>query len=112
MMTPTVLVVPDNLFGALEAWQFGLIIGIASLVIIVILLSGVVWMGGLTAKRRRENRKRRGRGGKERATASSIAGSNRVTYRRHAPKSRPRSMLEEIQMLEEGGGDDDIDFGS
>ena len=109
MATPTVLLVPDNLFGSLQAWQFGLIIGVASLVIIGILLSGVVWMGGLTVRRRRENRRRRGTGGGKSHTTMSNGGSSRVTYRRHTA-NRPKSMLEEIQMME--AGEDDVDFGS
>ena len=111
MTDPTTLETPNNLFGTLQAWEFGLIIGVVSLGIIVVLLSGVVLMGRLTVKRRRENRRRRNKeGGKDPAPMGSN-GSSRVTYRRHAAQSRPKSMLEEIQMMEEAR-EDDVDFGS
>lgn len=90
--TTDILTVPDDQFGRLKAWQFGIIIGVVSFIIIVILLSGAVWMGRMTAKRRREGRK-----------------PGRVTYKRTSPP-RPKSMMEEIQMLEEMHKES-VDFG-
>lgn len=84
--TSEVIGVPDNLFGTLRAWEFGLIIGVVSLIIVVLLLGGAVWMGRLTIKRRRDNKRR-----------------SRVQYRKATPTQRPLylSMIEEIQMMEE-----------
>ena len=106
----TTLAAPESLFGELEVWQFGLIIGVASLVIIAILLSGVVWMAGLTIRRRRETRRRRSRG-RSHATTNS---SNQVAYKKNvapATRNQPKSMLEEIQMMETIE-EEDTDFGS
>lgn len=80
----------ESMFGTLQAWEFGLIIGAAAFVISVILLTGAVWMGQLTVKRRRDNRKERA-----------------VHYKRHA-HHRPKSMIEEIKMMEEA--DESVDF--
>ncbi len=80
--TTDMLEMPESLFGTLKAWEFGLIIGIASLIIIVILLSGAVWMGHMTVKRRRANRQQR-----------------RVQYKKHN-NLRPKSMAQEIQMMD------------
>ena len=79
----------ESLFGTLKAWEFGLIIGAAAFVISGILLTGAVWMGKLTVKRRRDNKKARV-----------------VRYKRHTPH-RPKSMMEEIKLMEEA---DEVDF--
>lgn len=89
--TRDILAVPDGLFGTLKAWEFGLIIGTASLIIIAILLSGMVWMAHMTVKRRKVNRRqRRGR-----------------QHPRSSTQRPPRSMLEEIQLMDT----ENVDYG-
>lgn len=87
--TTEILMVPDSLFGTLKAWQFGVIIGVAALIIIAVLLSGMVWMARLTVTRRKANRRqRRGR-----------------QYARNTGQRPPRSMMEEIQMMDAESAD-------
>ena len=82
---------PDTRFGTLRAWEFGVIIGVASLIIVAVLLSGAVWMGRMTVKRRRDNR-RRGR-----VQFRKTSSTNTLTTNMH----RHLSMKEEIQLMEE-----------
>lgn len=86
--TDETLIATNNLIATLKAWEFGLIIGVASLVIIMVLLSGAVWMGRMTAKRRKDNSRRRSTG--------------TVQYIRNSAQ-RPKSMIEEIMLMEEAG---------
>lgn len=86
-----IISMPDNLFGTLQAWEFGLIIGIAALVIIAILLGGMVWMARMTVKRRKANRRQpRGR-----------------QHPQTSLQRRPRTMMEEIQMMDT----ESVDYG-
>lgn len=80
----------DDRFGTLRAWEFGLIVGVVSLVVVVVLLGGAVWLGRLTVKRRQEQR-RRGKVQYHKAPAPPMPPHRR----------RALTMIEEIQMMEE-----------
>ena len=87
---------PDMPFGRLEAWEFGLIIGILTLLIIVALLGGAVWMARMTVRGRKTNKRQQRQ--KMQALSSSQGSGSR--------QRRPRTMMEEIQMM----GTESIDF--
>ena len=75
----------DNLVAVLKGWQIGLIVGLVSLAIVVLLIVGAVGMGYLTIKNRN----------KPRAPEKMIE----TDLGPFPPKPRQMSMLEEIQLV-------------
>lgn len=97
----------DNLLGVLKGWQIGLIIGLVSLAIVVLLIFGVVGMGYLTVKNRK----------KIRASAPKVVEDNSRPFppqfdqKPFLPQLHQKSMLEEIQLVGEAGDTDTVDYG-
>jgi len=84
----------DNLVGVLKGWEIGLIVGLVSLAIVILLIVGAVGMGYLTIKNRNNQK---------------IA-HQKLVEESHA-RPRLKSMLEEIQMGSTYAETDMVDYG-
>ena len=83
----------SNLVGVLKGWEIGLIVGLVSLAIVILLIAGAIGMGYLTVKNRNKPK-----------TAPQMLVED------HA-RPRLKSMQEEIQMGSTYAETDMVDYG-